>query len=243
MLASPQTDGAAQRALPVVIHRADVDRIRSPYALAFLQLIQGIDVATAAILPPDALQKHVGKDDAVLKKVRVVAATQKKPMTEKRSDAFEEALPPIAEKLETTLATSLNIDLPSKAAEDLLRKYAAEDGSLNREAFASVVADAREAAGPVQRDDDVAFQLVLEDGDRVPASPFLALALALRHRCELAAGDVFDGPHAVDATDLDLPIQRLEALVADGARLSAHFATMFDAATRDAALPSSSKEP
>ena len=32
------------------------------------------------------------------------------------------------------------------------------------------------------------------------------------------------------------------ALVADGARLSAHFATMFDAATRDAALPSS-KEP
>ena len=58
VLASPQTDGAAQRALPVVIHRADVDRIRSPYALAFLQLIQGIDVATAAILPPDALQKH-----------------------------------------------------------------------------------------------------------------------------------------------------------------------------------------
>jgi hypothetical protein len=77
--------------------------------------------------------------------------------------------------------------------------------------------------------------LVLEDGDRIPASPFLALALALRHRCELAAGDVFDGPHAVDATELDLPIQRLEALVADGARLSAHFATMFDAATRDAA--------
>ena len=119
-----------------------------------------------------------------------------------------------------------------------MRKYAAEDGSLDREAFASVVADAREAAGPVQRDDDVVFQLVLEDGDRIPASPFLALALALRHRCELAAGDVFDGPHAVDATDLDLPIQRLEALVADGARLSAHFATMFDAATRDAALPS-----
>ena len=242
VLASPQTDGAAQRALPVVIHRADVDRIRSPYALAFLQLIQGIDVATAAILPPDALQKHVGKDDAVLQRVRVVAATQKKPTTEKRSDAFEEALPPIAEKLEKTLASSLNVALPAGAAEDLLRKYAAEDGSLNREAFASVVADAREAAGPVQRDDDVAFQLVLEDGDRIPASPFLALALALRHRCELAAGDVFDGPHAVDATDLDLPIQRLEALVADGARLSAHFATMFDAATRDAALPNS-KEP
>ena len=105
-----------------------------------------------------------------------------------------------------------------------------------------MVEAAREAAGPVQRDDDVVFQLVLEDGDRIPASPFLALALALRHRCELAAGDVFDGPHAVDAVDLDLPVQRLEALVADGARLSAHFATMFDAATRDAALPSS-KEP
>ena len=46
VLASPQTDGEAQRALPVVIHRADVDRIRSPYALAFLQLIQGIDAVS-----------------------------------------------------------------------------------------------------------------------------------------------------------------------------------------------------
>ena len=129
VLASPQSDGAAQRALPVVIHRADVDRIRSPYALAFLQLIQGIDVATAAILPPDALQKHVGKDDAVLKRVRVVAATQKKPTTEKRSAAFEKSLPPIAEKLEKTLATSLNVALPAGAAEELLRKYAGENGS------------------------------------------------------------------------------------------------------------------
>ena len=78
--------------------------------------------------------------------MRVVAATQKKPMTEKRSAAFEKALPPIAEKLETTLATSLNVALPAGAADDLLRKYAAEDGSLDREAFADVVKDAREAA-------------------------------------------------------------------------------------------------
>ena len=153
--------------------------------------------------------RNVGKDDAVLKRVRVVAATQKKPMTEKRSAAFEKALPPIAEKLETTLASSLNVALPAGAADDLLRKYAGEDGSLDREAFAEVVKAAREAAGPVQRDDDVVFQLVLEDGDRIPASPFLALALALRHRraraatSSTAARGRRRGP--------DLPVQRLDS--------------------------------
>jgi len=241
VLASPPKEGEAQRALPVVIHRADVDRIRSPYALTFLQLLQGIDVATAAVLPPDALQQHVGKDDAALTKVRVVAATNLKTPIEKRSAAFEAALPPIAEKLTATLMTSLNVALPPGAAAELLRAHAAEDAFLDRAAFALVVASAREAAGPVARDDDVAFQLVLADGDRVPAPPFLALALALRHRCELSAGDVFDGPHACAAADLDLPVQRLEALIADGARLSAHFQNMLGGAILDAA--SDKKEP
>ena len=86
-------------------------------------------------------------------------------------------------------------------------------------------------------DSEIGFEFEDEHGGH-----FQALSAPYADRFCVAAGDVFDGPHAVDATDLNLPVQRLEALVADGARLSAHFATMFDAATRDAALPSS-KEP
>ena len=51
------------------------------------------------------------------------------------------------------------------------------------------------------------------------------IAAVVRMRATMPAGSTAAEVHA--------------ALVADGARLSAHFATMFDAATRDAALPSS----
>ena len=48
-------DESPQRALPVVIHRSDVEGVTSPWALTILQLMEGIDVATAQVLPPNAL--------------------------------------------------------------------------------------------------------------------------------------------------------------------------------------------
>ena len=100
------------------------------------------------------------------------------------------------------------------------------------------VAAARALAAPVDRDESCAFELVAASGNTAIASPFLAIALALRHNAPLVLGDaLFDAPLARDADDLlrDLPVKRSEELVSDGARLSAHFATMFDTATKGAA--------
>ena len=76
ILASPKDDDP-QRALAVQIHRGDVDAVVSPTALTILQLLQGIDVATATQLPPDALARALDAEDGDaprLAKVRVVPA-------------------------------------------------------------------------------------------------------------------------------------------------------------------------
>jgi len=92
---------------------------------------------------------------------------------------------------------------------------------------------------PVDRDSHCAFELVAASGATAPASPFLALALALRYAAPLDLGaGLFDAPPAAAAADVvaGLPLlQRSEQLGSDGAVLSAHFATMFDKAQKAAA--------
>jgi len=242
ILASPKDD-SPQRALPVLVHRADVDGVVSPFALGLLQLIQGIDVATAAVLPPDALETCFdgasdGATPRTLRRVRVVAATAPRPEpVPERSAAFEDVVAEKAEKLRGALSSGLGVAAPAGVAEDLLRVHAADDGSLSREGFAAVVAACREAAGPVSRDPYTAFQLVSDDGATTDVSPFLGFALALRHKAPLDLGaGLFESPAARDAEEIlaTLPVKRLEELTADGARISAHFASMFDAATKEA---------
>ena len=169
------------------MHRADVDGVVSPFALGLLQLIQGIDVATAAVLPPDALETCFdGASDGAttprtLRRVRVVAATAPRPEpVPERSAAFEDVVAEKAEKLRGALSSSLGVAAQAGVAEDLLRVHAADDGSLSREGFAAVVAACREAAGPVSRDPYTAFQLVGDDGATTDVSPFLGFALAAR---------------------------------------------------------------
>ena len=239
ILASEKAEGAAQRALPVLLHRADVERVTSPTALTILQLLQGIDVATASQLPTDALDVAFGGEPESLAKVRCVLATvAPEAAPAPRSADFEAGLGAKAEKLAGALASKLGVAVSEEDGARLLRKFAADDGSLDRDAFSEVVAAARALAAPVDRDESCAFELVAASGNTAIASPFLAIALALRHNAPLVLGDaLFDAPLARDADDLlrDLPVKRSEELVSDGARLSAHFATMFDTATKGAA--------
>ena len=198
ILASPKDDDP-QRALAVQIHRGDVDAVVSPTALTILQLLQGIDVATATQLPPDALARALDAEDGDaprLAKVRVVpAASAAAAPPPPRSEDFEAAVGDAAARLRAALESKLG--------------------------------DEHEGDG-----------LVAEDGATAPASPFLGLALALRHNAPLdVPAALWDEPRAVDAADLlaELPVKRAEDLVTDGARLSAHFAQMFDTASRAAA--------
>ena len=80
------------------------------------------------------------------------------------------------------------------------------------------------------------LQAYFHAGASADVSPFLGLALAIRHKVQLDLGEgLFEVPAALDAADLDLPVKRLDELAADGARLSATFATLFDQASKDAA--------
>ena len=241
ILASPKDDDP-QRALAVQIHRGDVDAVVSPTALTILQLLQGIDVATATQLPPDALARALDVEDGDaprLAKVRVVpAASAAAAAPPPRCAAFEAAVGDAAARLRAALESKLGVALTEGAAADLLREHADDACKLDLAAFGEVTAAARRLALPVERDESVAFVLVAEDGATAPASPFLGLALALRHNAPLdVPAALWDAPRAVDAADLlaELPVKRAEDLVTDGARLSAHFAQMFDTASRAAA--------
>ena len=80
----------------------------------------------------------------------------------------------------------------------------------------------------------------LEVGGRpcAPATPAAGSAAAVGVFAAVETSD-YAALHqrAVDAADLlaELPVKRAEDLVTDGARLSAHFAQMFDTASRAAA--------
>jgi len=226
----------ATRALPVVVHRADVDAVTSPAALTLLQLIQGIDVAAASTLPADALERAFGAD-VELAKVRVIPATKPPPPPPApRDEAFEAALGAASEKLRTVLATSLGVSVSLDVVEDSLRRHGGDGATLDKDAFQLVLAEAREAAAPVARDESCAFVAVSTTGETADLSPFLGLALALRHKVMLDLGEgLFDVPMALDAGDLDLPVKRLDELIAEGAQHSATFATLFNQASKDAA--------
>jgi len=269
----------ATRALPVVVHRADVDAVTSPAALTLLQLIQGIDVAAASTLPADALERAFGAD-VELAKVRVIPATKPPPPPPApRDEAFEAALGAASEKLRTVLATSLGVSVSLDVVEDSLRRHGgdgadlcgwmsstrAEGGPPDSAAQARRSTKTRSSscwrrrekrlrpwratrAVPSWRWLPVYLWVFLDarrgtesaqvstTGETADLSPFLGLALALRHKVMLDLGEgLFDVPMALDAGDLDLPVKRLDELIAEGAQHSATFATLFNQASKDAA--------
>lgn len=227
------------RIYPVVLARADTERVVSAEAHTVLQLLQGIDMATA-VLPPDALQRAFANDNVELS--RVVLGLVKESRTEATESTIAGETPGTcsaaraasrAPALSAAMAR-LGLVVSVEESAELLKRFADEDGELTRYAFSLALEAARRAAEPPRT---VAARLVATDGRSVEASAFVAVALALRYdscvECEAA---LFDEAEAIEATEVPatFPLMRsVEEIQLDGAQIEAHSRRMFaDAARR-----------
>ena len=190
--------------IPVVISPEDTEVVKSPEALTFLQLLQGIDMATP-ILPPDALEKEYGEEGIELAEVHVYppAAEHLHSARASSADHFPSSVLELSEDqkvrreariqqrapdLVKALGT-LNVEVNEERAIELLRAHASVEGDLDRSAFSTVAAAARVSKNsrPQVRLPTFTLVGVTQDsvGKEVNVSAFVGLGLHLRHKVPL----------------------------------------------------------
>jgi hypothetical protein len=191
--------------IPLVISPVDTEKVQSPEALTFLQLLQGIDMATP-LLPPDALKRQYEEEgevalsevhmyppqdargtsergpDSQLDTDRVLELSGEQ--QERRETKIQEKAPDLVKALKT-----LNLDVDLDRAVSLLRSHASEDGDLDRNAFSTVLAAARVPVNIQPAGSLPIFTLVAltenSVGREVNVSAFVGLSLHLRHKVPL----------------------------------------------------------
>ena len=210
--------------IPVVISPEDTEVVKSPEALTFLQLLQGIDMATP-ILPPDALEKEYGEEGIELAEVHVYppAADHLHSARASSADHFPSSVLELSEDqkvrreariqqrapdLVKALGT-LNVEVSEERAIELLRAHASVEGDLDRSAFSTVAAAARvnKNSRPQVRLPTFTLVGVTQNsvGKEVNVSAFVGLGLHLRHKVPL----IIKGRRAAP-TDENVDVVKME---------------------------------
>ena len=237
------SQGKQQRMCPIAISKRDTERVVSAEGHTILQLIAGIDAATA-VLPPDALQRAFQDDSVRLTDVVIQRRrTLNKPELKLRRVEEEEDRDPDQCDLASAARRapdlvkavgSLGLPLFESDAIKLLQKYSIQ-GELTREAFSDVVKDLKDET--CVTDTVIETRLYAEDGRNVETTAFTAFALAFRYAVPLTVDPIlyelsdlaFDAP---DATDRFPLFQNIRDLQDQGRRLEQHSRSLFAQATQ-----------